>query len=162
MRKKNDVAYMREGQSELKANLIIDTLNSETDFFGTPIVKQFLMDALTIGAFTYGGTSVGLNLQDHFFHIPFLSTQSRDGKAELAVSPVVSGVMQGYNAWKKRGDSEDFLLSQVMRKWLGPYGPLPRTLEKAVRLSNDDIPEIYRKGGGNEYLKYLFSIPGNE
>ena len=153
---------MREGQSELKSNLIIDTLNQETDFFGTPIVRQFLTDALTVGAATYGGAQAGMALSDHFFHIPFLSTQSDKGKMELATSPIIKGVTEGYSAWRDRESGEDFLLGSVMKKWMGNYGPLPQTIQKAIRLSNNDIPEIYQRGGDHAFLKYLFGIPGKE
>lgn len=154
--------YIREGESELKSNLIVDTLRQETDYFGTPVVQQFMRDLLTVGAFTYGGSQIGLHLQDHFFHIPFLSTMSDKGKAELALSPAITKTMEGYNAWKKREDNEDFLVSSIIRKWAGKSGPLPDTFNKALRLNNNDIPEIYRQGGGNSYLKYLFGIPGKE
>lgn len=154
--------YIREGESELKANLIADTLRQETDYFGTPVTQQFMRDLLTVGAFTYGGANIGLHLKDHFFHIPFLSTMSSEGKAELALSPAISKTMEGYNAWKKREDNDDFLLTTVLRKWAGPAGPMPDTFHKAMRLTQDDIPEIYRQGGGNAYLKYLFGIPGKE
>jgi len=159
---KNMKAYMREGQSELKSNLFIDALSHETDFFGTPIIKQLATDMLTVGAATYGGAQVGLALSDHFFHIPFLSTQSEVGRPELAVNPLITNTMRGYAAWKNREEGEDFLLGSVMRRWLGPYGPLPQTLSKAVRLHTGDIPEIYRKGGESAYLKYLFGVPGSE
>jgi hypothetical protein len=155
-------AYMREGQSELKSNLIIDTLRQESDFFGTPILQQTVTDLLTVAAATYGGAHAGLALADHFFHLPFLSTQSEAGKPELAVSPLLSGVMKGYAAWKSREPEEDFLLKSITDRWLGAYGPLPKTLEKAVKLSENDIPEIYRKGGSSGHLKYLFAIPGKE
>jgi hypothetical protein len=159
---KNMRSYMRDGQSELKSNLFIDTLRQETDFFGTPIVRQMVTDMLTVGAATYGGAQAGLALSDHFFHIPFLSTQSEKGKMEVAVSPLVSGVTKGYTAWRDREPNEDFLLGSITKRWLGNFGPLPKTLEKAVRLSNNDIPDIYKKGGGSEYLKYFFGIPGKD
>lgn len=163
---KNDMlamkAYLREGQSELKSNLFIDTLRNETDFFGTPMLRQSATDLLTVAAATYGGAQAGLALGDHFFHIPFLSTMSEEGKAELALSPLTSSTMKGYNAWKNREEGEDFLLGSIVRRWLGPYGPLPKTLEKAVKLHNGDIPEIYNTNGEAGYLKYFFSIPGKE
>jgi hypothetical protein len=49
-----------------------------------------------------------------------------------------------------------------MNRWLGPTNVLPDTFRKAVRLSENDIPDIYRKGGGSAYMKYLFGIPGKE
>jgi hypothetical protein len=155
-------SYMRDGQSELKSNLFVDAVRNETDFFGTPIIKQLATDMLTVGAATYGGAQVGLALNEHFFHIPFLSTQGEKGKFELAVNPLITSTTRGYNAWKSRADGEDFLLGSIMKRWLGPYGPLPQTLGKAVNLSNGDIPPKYRRGGDSGYLKYLFGVPGSE
>ena len=154
--------YMREGQSELKSNLFIDTLRQETDFFGTPIMRQLLTDIVTVGAMTYGGAQAGMSLSDHFFHVPFVSTQSEPGHPEFAVSPLASGVMQGYAAWKAREPNEDFQLNKITERWLGKDGPLPMTLQKIHRLSTDDIPEIYKKGGDSAYLKYFFGIPGHD
>lgn len=154
--------YMREGQSELKANLFIDALKNESDFFGTSVVRQLTTDIATVGAATYAGGAAGLALGNHFFHLPFVSTQSEPGRPEYAVSPIIPAVAEGYKAWKDNTEGEDFLLGSIMRRWLGKYGPLPMTLEKASRLNTNDIPEIYRKGGGNEHLKYLFAIPGKE
>lgn len=154
--------YMREGQSELKSNLFIDTLRQETDFFGTPIMRQLLTDIVTVGAMTYGGAQAGMSLSDHFFHVPFVSTQSKEGHPEFALSPLASGVLQGIVAWKAREPNEDFQLKKVTDRWLGKDGPLPMTLQKIHRLSTDDIPEIYQKGGDSGYLKYFFSVPGHE
>ena len=154
--------YMREGQSELKSNLFIDTLRQETDFFGTPIMRQLLTDIVTVGAMTYGGAQAGMSLSDHFFHVPFVSTQSKEGHPEFALSPLASGVLQGIAAWKAREPNEDFQLKKVTDRWLGKDGPLPMTLQKIHRLSTDDIPEIYQKGGDSGYLKYFFGVPGHE
>ena len=154
---KNLKAYMREGQSELKANLFADTIKHETDFFGTPVVKQMAMEMLAIGASTYGIGLAGVSLFDHFMHLPFVSVTDK-GTAAVNINPLLKSTVEGYHAWKTREDNEDFLLGAVMTKWLGPYGPLPRPLEKAIRLSENDIPEIYKKGGGSAYLKYLFGV----
>jgi hypothetical protein len=154
--------YMREGQSELKSNLFIDTLRQETDFFGTPVMRQLLTDIVTVGAATYGGAQAGMSLSDHFFHVPFVSTQSEPGKPEFAISPLASGVAQGLAAWNARESTEDFQMSKITDRWLGKHGPLPVTLQKVFRLNNGDIPEIYTKGGDSGYLKYFFGIPGKD
>jgi hypothetical protein len=153
---------IRTGESELKANLFIGALKNETDFFGTPVVQQFVRDVLTVGGATYAAGQAGMSVFDHFMHIPFLSTQSEEGKPQLALSPAIAKTMEGYAAWKNREVGDDFLLSTIMRRWLGPTGPLPATLEKAARLHNGDIPEVYQRGGSSGYLKYLFGVPGKE
>lgn len=152
-------SLVKKGENRLKANLVIDSLKQETDYFGTPVIQQLVWDVLTVGGMTYGGAQAGLHLKDHFFHIPFLSTMSEEGKAELAISPIFKSTMEGYNAWKTKDDS-DFLVLEIGKRWLGETGPLPDTLKKVAAFSDGDIPAVYKKGGGSEYLKYLFSIPG--
>lgn len=150
---------MYAAESEVKANLFADTLFAENDFFGTPIFQQTVRDVATIAAATYAGHSAGLSLYHHFFHIPYLSTQTDD--PTLAFSPGVNAVIGGVQNYMNK-DDPDFVGTEIMKKWLGPYGPFPEITKKMIRLSENDIPEIYQKGGGKEHLKYFFSVPGYE
>lgn len=146
-------------ESEVKANLFADTLFAETDFFGTPIFQQTIRDIALIAAATYGGHSAGLSLYHHFFHIPYLSTQTDD--PTLAFSPGVNAVLDGYKTYANKEDP-DFIGTEIMRKWLGKQGPFPNIASKMMRLSENDIPEIYQTGNEKGYLKYFFSVPGYE
>jgi len=157
---KNMRKTMYDAEGNVKSNLFADTIMQDTDFFGTPIFQQTFRDAATIAAATYAGHSAGLSLYHHFFHIPYLSTQSED--ASLAFSPGVNAVLDGYKTYLAKEDEADFLGTEIVRKWLGPNGPIPDIARKIVRLSEHDIPDVYQKGGPNEHLKFLFSVPGYE
>ena len=149
--------YIKQGEHELKSNLVIDTLMQDTDFYGTPIVNQFMKDILIGGAATYGGLSAGMNLKHHFFHAPFLSTQTT--LPTLAISPLPMSMINGTRAYTQREESdEDFLFTKIMQRWLGTgwYAALPDIAKKASRMSKDDIPKIYQ----DSKFRYLFSIPG--
>jgi hypothetical protein len=116
-----------------------------------------MKDMLITAAATYGGASVGMNLKHHFFHLPFLSTQTQS--PTLAVSPGLQAINKGYFAWKEREEGDDeFLFTKIMQKWLGTgwYAALPDTVKKVSRLSQNDIPKIYQ----DSKFRYLFAIPG--
>jgi hypothetical protein len=66
--------------------------------------------------------------------------------------------MRGYDAWKQREEGDDeFLVSKITQRWLGAgwAGTLPDPARKLLRISNNDIPEIYQ----DSKYKYLFAIP---
>ena len=149
--------YIKEGEQELKTNLIVDALRSEVDFFGTPVIQQFARELMMIGAGTYVGATAGLSMWHHFVHIPFLS--SMHDEPTLALSPGPMAISRGIADWKKREDYDDeFVTTKIFQRWFNKVGPLPDMVRKIQRLSNDDIPEIYR----DSHLRYLFAIPGTE
>lgn len=148
---------MKSAEQELKVNLIADALKSEVDFFGTPVVNQFAKDILTIGAVTMGGASAGMNLKHHIFHLPFLSGMTYD--PTVAFSPGILAAWRGHNAWQKReAEDDEWLMTKVTKKWLGPTWIAPDMLWKAKRITEADIPEMYR----DSKFKYLFAIPYKE
>jgi hypothetical protein len=148
--------YVKEGENSLKSNLFVDAALKEADFFGVPVINTFARDALIIGAATYGAGTVGMNLKHHFFHIPFL----KPGTVELTLSfnPAVGAIFRGMNAWKQREEGDDeFLTTKIYQRWLGKgwTGILPTPAQKVVRITEDDIPAIYKKSP----YKYLLAIP---
>ena len=96
---------------------------------------------------------MGMSLYHHFFHLPFLSGYTSD--PTVAFSPGILAMWRSYQTWKKGHlDDDDWLPLYTLQKWLG-RGPLPDPFYKAVRITEDDIPEMYQ---GSKF-KYLFSIP---
>lgn len=153
---KNMRAYMKGAERELKSNLFIDALRSETDFFGNAAAKQFAKDLLVMGAGTIGGSAVGVNLWHHFFHLPFVKGYTNDPGQHVAISPGLSAVISGYNEWSDRDNKDDeFLATKIIQRWLGPSGPMPDIIWKFNRMSKNDIPEIYQ----DSKFKYLFALP---
>ena len=148
---------MKTTEQELKVNMIADAIKSEVDFFGTPVVAQTAKDLLITGAMMAGGYKVGMNLKHHLFHIPFLSGMTHD--PVVAFSPGYHAVNRGYQAWKNaEGEDREFLFTTILKKWLGPAGPLPDIVWKGKRITDSDIPELY----GDSKFRYLFAIPYQE
>lgn len=148
---------MKTTEQELKVNLITDAIKSEVDFFGTPVVAQTGKDLLITGAMMAGGYNVGMNLKHHLFHLPFLSGMTHD--PVVAFSPGYHAVNRGYQQWKNaEGEDTDFLFTTILKKWLGPAGPLPDIVWKGKRITDSDIPELY----GDSKFRYLFAVPHKE
>ena len=112
----------------------------------------------------YGGMVVwGLggimdaDFMPHTFHLPFLSTFGGD-KPQLAVSPFATAgykLLQGTLHPSDRAEQDEFWVTEFMQDWLGKKQLIPQTAFKVLRISNDDIPEVYR----DSKLAYLFSVP---
>jgi hypothetical protein len=147
---------VKAGEHQLSANLFLNAALQETDFFGSTTVSTFAKDLLITGAATYGAGQLGMNLQHHFFHVPFLQTDKKE--PTLNLNPGLTAIMRGYDAWKQREEGDDeFLVSKITQRWLGAgwTGTLPDPARKLLRISNNDIPEIYQ----DSKYKYLFAIP---
>ncbi len=141
--------FMFRGQQELKNSLVFDALNSEKDVFGTPAVKQFMKEALITGAVIAGsGKLLEADLFHHMVHFPIVKTD-RD-EIGLLINPAVAA---GYKT--AVDESEEFFLKEFMDNWFGRKGLIPQTVWKSMRLSEDDIPDIYK----DSKLRYLFSVP---
>lgn len=153
-----DLRYlMKTTEREFKANLFIDALRSETDFFGTPIVNQFAKDIAIIGAASYGGAHWGMNLKHHFFHVPFISGMTHD--PVIAFSPGPMNMIRAIRSDEVRThEDEDWMFKKFLDKWLGSSWLAPDIWSKVMRMHKNDIPELYR---GSKF-QYLFAIPSKE
>jgi hypothetical protein len=115
---------MKATEQEFKVNMIADALRSELDFFGTPVVAQTAKDILLTGALLSGGASVGMNLKHHIFHLPFFSGMTSD--PVVSFSPGIMSAIRGHRAWQaQEADDKEFLFTKILKKWMGPVGPLP-------------------------------------
>jgi len=91
------------------------------------------------------------NIQDQVFHPPFIKMEGESPGVYL--NPVTSAA---YKTWTKRHEEDRGLLfTEFVNNWLGHSGAVPSTFRKAMRLTENDIPEIYR----NSKLRYFFGVP---
>jgi hypothetical protein len=150
--------YIFKGESLLKQNLIADALTQSRDFFGTPFTKQFFREFMYGGMVVWGlGGIMDADFMPHTFHLPFVSTFGGD-KPQLAVSPFTAAgykVLMGVMHPSDRAGQEVGWVSEFMQDWLGKKQAIPQTAYKLLRISEDDIPDIYK----DSKLKYLFSVP---
>lgn len=147
---------MKKAEITLKENLISDALSVNEDIFGRSLHSQFMKDMLITGAIIWGGHQVGLSFAPHAFHVPFLRHGRKD--PTLTVNPFVGA---GYKAWEERSrkikmdeDLDPFLIS-AFNQYFKATGYLPQTLNKALRINRNDIPEFYQ----GSWMQYLFSVP---
>lgn len=157
---KNIRKDMTQSQQELKTNLFLDALQSEKDFYGNAVVKQFTKDLMIIGAGTAVAGSAGVNMSHHFFHLPFLVSSEYDDLGTLNISPAIKSISRGTTSYKKKlaEDEDAMMFTEILQKWMGKSGPFPDTMWKYNRISKDDIPDIY----DDSAFKYLFGLPSKE
>jgi len=151
--------FIRDGEAGFKGGLITDALNTERDFFGTLVAKQLVKDMVISGALISAGGSLGLDLMPQVGHVPFLNMEATE--PSLRVAPIVGGVFETLakrHQAKLVNEEPDFIVTDFLSNWLGRSGIIPVTINKAIRISEVDIPEIYK----DSPLQYLFSVPANK
>lgn len=139
-------AFVKEGEAEFKFNMIKDALESEKDVFGIPYAYQLMRQALTIGTVIVGGAKLfDADLIGHTLHLPFVK---KEEGLKINVNPFLNAALSA------KGSEDEFWTSSFMKKWFNS-GPMPTAVSKAIRLSKDDIPKIYR----DSHLRYFFGVP---
>jgi hypothetical protein len=151
--------YMIGAEKQLKQNMIFDALTSTKGFFGTPVIKQAMTEAVISGTIITGGAAAGMNLWPQVWHVPFL----RHGAKEptLAVNPLLNAMFRTKGEREEAeeyGMEKDFMITAMAKNWVKGSGYLPQTANKLLRISKQDIPEIYR---GSKW-QYFFSVPAKE
>jgi hypothetical protein len=153
--------FIKEGEHEFKESIILDALNADRGYFGTPQSVQFMKEILIMGAILGAGGVGGVDLWEHVNHIPFLKGHTR--YPTLATSPIMNAIFDttaNRAAAARASKAPEFMLTDFLKEWLwqGKYGPYPQSVKKLMRLSNNDIPDRYK----DTWWKYLFSIPSTE
>jgi hypothetical protein len=149
-----------KGEALLKQNLMYQALSTEADFFGTSATKQFMREALYTGMIIFGvGEALDADFVPHTFHWPLLKHNYQNAPADptLAVSPFVGAAYKTLHGISTIRDPEtgDFSFGRMTRNWLGTDKAIPAAVHKALRLSENDIPEVYK----GSKLKYIFAVP---
>lgn len=152
---------IKQGEDLLKQNLIADAITQHRDIFGTPLTKQFMREFIYAGAIIWGlGGIMDVDFMHHTFHLPFLRSGHFAGPKDpsMAISPFAAAAyrtIHGRQEALDRAEQPEFWVTEFMRNWLGKKGATPQTVHKLLRMSDDDIPDIYRDSD----LMYLFSVP---
>ena len=146
---------IKEGELEMKKGMIWDAITGSKDQFATPYTATFMKELLGLGAFVaLGKTAMDVDLTAHVFHPPVLRLEK--GGPMIALNPVLQ---DAYRISQYR-DPDDFWMSQFFTNYTKGVG-INTTFTKAMRLSDGDIPEIY-KSASNPELAYFFSVPGKK
>jgi len=148
--------YVLGAEREMKQNMIFDALTASKDVFGTPMLQQAMREAILSGAILMGGGIVGMNLMPQVYHMPLLRTGAK--APTLAINPFLNAAFRTAGEREtaaEYGIENDFLITQFTKNWLKSTGYLPQTLNKVIRITQDDVPEIYK---GSRW-QYFFSVP---
>lgn len=147
---------MLGAERQLKQNMIFDALTSTKGFFGTPVIKQAMTEAIIAGTIITGGAAAGMNLWPQVWHLPFLKHGAKD--PTLAVNPLINAIFRTKGEREEAeeyGIEKDFMITAMAKNWIRGSGYLPQTANKLLRISKQDIPEIY---AGSKW-SYFFSVP---
>jgi hypothetical protein len=152
--------FIFKGQDEFKHGIISDAFKNEVDFMGTNLVSSFMKEILILGLmFTAGKNMLGWDLSPQLWHTPFLRHDTV--QPTLTVSPIIQGALKTKEEiFRSHYENEEteFFISTFMKNWLGRGNGLPVTVNKLLRLSDNDIPERYK----NSKFQYLFAIPSSD
>lgn len=139
------------GARNFKLGLIKDALLAPKDLNGKSYAGQLMRTLLTAGMVIETGKYLGdVNLHQQVMHVPFTSTRQGDQSVALAMNPILSA---GYQTYMSKDDETNAVI-EFIQKWL-PSGPVPASIMKAMRLTKNDIPEIY----ADSKFKYVFGLP---
>jgi hypothetical protein len=135
---------MKGAENEFKANLIMDSLNADTDIFGTNIGTQFMRNVLALGttAFAYGHITDG-QLWPQLFHPPFVKPTSN--QISLIMSPQAQAI---YKATQNKTEGS-WYISDVLKQYFSNgkniefMDLLPVNAKKAIRMLRGDNPQLY-------------------
>jgi hypothetical protein len=145
---------IKTGEANFKWHMLNDELTRHKDVFGNNYSTQFLKQLMVIGTVIYSGKKVfDADLWGHAIHVPGM--QLKEKGIQLGVNPIVSAAYQTATGGNITPSNEnDFALSRFWQSWLGQSG-FPAIARKIARLSDDDIPAIYKESK----LSYLFGVP---
>jgi len=149
-------ADVKQGEARFKWHMLNDELTRSKDIFGNSYSSQFLKQLMTIGAVVGTGKYMfDSEMWKHTVHIPGL--QLGETGAQLGTNPLVSAAYRTMTKDNVTLDNPDeFWLSRFFNTWLGKnYKGTPAIFQKMARLSDNDIPAIYKE----HKLNYLFGVP---
>jgi hypothetical protein len=147
-----------QGEQDFKWEMIKQGFGKQKDIFGNTLLSQSLREMILVGTGITAAKYVwDGDLSHHFFHPPFFKMQRRD--IAIGASPLVNASVETYAKYMDE-EYDDFVVSTFFNSWFdstykGLPAPIPVNFKKAARLSEKDIPEIYR----DSRLRYLFGIP---
>ena len=100
-----------------------------------------------------------MNLTSQVWHVPFLKHGTKE--PTLTVNPLLNSIFRTMGEREEAeeyGLEKDFMLTAMVKNWVRGSGYIPQTANKLLRISKQDIPEIY---GGSKW-QYFFSVPAKE
>ena len=151
--------YIQDGERELKQNLIYDAFNSKRDILGGSMPAQLMKEMLLLGTVMTVGGYLSMDFTPQVLHLPFVKTDRQE--PGVTTNPFINAFFKTAAQRReahKYDEEPDFYVSSFARNWLGKSGVIPATLHKMMRISDNDIPEIYKDSA----MKYFFAVPAKK
>lgn len=155
--------FITRGEYEFKKGIITDALASERDFLGQFSVRQSMREMLYAGIVLGGGAAMGHDYAHHISHLPFLG-KSQDGEPVVGLSPIARALWDTKEGKVYGGEESEWgVTGDFLNNWFRSQGPIPQMVSKAMKVSQDDIPEIYREEGFlPKEFRYFWAIPSTK
>lgn len=152
--------FITRGEYEFKKGIITDALASERDFLGQFSVRQSMREMLYAGVVLGGGAAMGHDYAHHISHLPFLG-KSQDGEPIVGLSPIARALWDTKEGKVYGGEESEWgVVGDFLNNWFRSQGPIPQMVSKSIKVSQDDIPEIYREEGFlPKEFRYFWAIP---
>lgn len=152
--------FIVKGEYEFKKGIITDALATERDFLGQFSARQAMREMVYAGVVLGGGAAIGHDYAHHLNHFPFLG-KSQDKEPLVGLSPIARGTWDTLHGKVYGGEESEFgIVGNFLNNWLRQQGPIPQMVSKTIKVSKDDIPEIYREEGFlPKEFRYFFAIP---
>ena len=151
--------YIQDGERELKQNLIYDAFNSKRDILGGSMPAQLMKEMLLLGTVMTVGGYLSMDFTPQVLHLPFVKTDRQE--PGVTTNPFINSFFKTAAQRReaaKYDEEPDFYVSSFARNWLGKSGVIPATFHKMMRISDNDIPEIYKDSA----MKYFFAVPAKK
>jgi hypothetical protein len=155
--------FIRKGEYEFKKGIITDALAGERDFLGQFAVRQQMREMLYAGVVLGGGAMLGHDYAHHISHLPFVQ-KSFEGEPVIGFSPIARAIWDTKEGKVYAGEESEFgMVGDFLNNWFRSQGPIPQMVNKAINVSRDDIPEIYREEGFlPKEFRYFWAIPSTK
>ncbi len=146
---------VKQGEANFHWHMLKDELTRSKDIYGNAYSSQFLRQIVIMGAVIgTGKMAFDSDLWGHVVHIPGMQLSKKG--MQLGVNPAVSATYQTISGANiKKEEPDEFWLSRFMQTYMGGKTPTISTFRKIARLSNDDIPAMYK----DSKINYLFGVP---
>ena len=155
--------FVTKGEYEFKKGIITDALAGERDFLGQFAVRQQMREMLYAGVVLGGGAMLGHDYAHHISHLPFVQ-KSFEGEPVIGFSPIARAIWDTKEGKVYAGEESEFgMVGDFLNNWFRSQGPIPQMVNKAINVSRDDIPEIYREEGFlPKEFRYFWAIPSTK
>jgi hypothetical protein len=149
-------ADIKEGEKRFNLAMINDAFASEKDEFGRVVPVTLAKEMMLLGALIYGGReALNADFLNHAFHLPLVKIGSGETGLAVTTNPVFQSMSRAYQT--QHDEDSDFIVNEFFKDYFKQNG-LPATMNKMMKLTENDIPERYKDARFPE-ASYFWGVP---